>query len=870
MDFQNIVKNALNSVRQGRRRTQRQQISEVRVESLEARALLTLIGAEVTAQAFGQDGSSLGNSGFAVVENRAEPELPQFGGQYDINITGNSISLINNVGGNVGAAVGSIDLQFDGLAPDEVITAVAADNAQTLVPNVQLLPGNIVRIEIAAGMQTGSGFDALINVEVTEISASLIGKNVTVRSTTQSNLGTGGVEVPTGVPVTATVADGVTDPEVVSFGDVFDIDIDSQTISMNFNLAQGASDPSRVIEAETFERYYFQLGLAENEFIESVSADPNATLVPNVSIQGTNTIVVELAPGMQIGNGFNALINLNVETAGSEVSGRIWQDLNNNGTRDSGEGWLNGFEVVLNDEGDNEIARTYSRNIDLNNDGLINPATEAGQYVFEGVQNGRLTVEQDLPPLWFQSSPPSASTQELIELRDSFGLRASSNEFLNYAGLNEKWVQGENATWFYITPDGSFYQWDGNSPRTALVSTFVQRIDAAVYSDLSLLYNAAPEVVRVANVTAPIPITGLNFGNYLPPPDTFYFQTNTTARTVFFEWHPGQMPAGGTVQIWVANVNTGRRFEVTSGHVGSYVSSGPDGNGYPEGRYRVWARIEASPGVYTAWTSGLEFEFLHPAVLSPFTGGLDAGIDATPTVHWAPVADAVSYDVLVDSSVYRAEKIEGLSHRIAEPLSLGTHSISFRANFADGSRTEWSNPQTLTVTGQPVVSVVGNVVSWTAVSAATQYELWVDRIDGNGNRVTRQAVYVTDIQDLSYTLNNDLPNGRYSVWVRAIRAENDLRHPSFWSNRIDFRITLTDGGVESTDQLLAGKSLLVVLPVASDRSEESFDSAPSGNGYAVDVADRAQPVDVNQDGQPLVHTVMAEIGSSRLLDDVQS
>ena len=799
-----------------------------------------------------------------MVESRAEPELLQFGGQYDIDVTGNSISLVHNLSASAGTAVRQIDLHFAGLAPDEVITSAAADTGQALVPNVQLLSDNVIRIEIASGMLTGQGFDALINVEVTEVSVPLIGKDVNVRSTTQSNLGTGGVEVPTGTPALVTVGDGVTDPELISFVGVYDIDIDAQTIAMDFNLAQGASNPSGVVPAQTFYRYYFELDLADNEFVESAVANTGATLVPIVRIQGTDTIVVEVGPGMQIGNGFNALIDLNIEGAGSEVSGRIWQDLNNNGVRDSGERWLNGFEVVLNDEGTNEVARTYSRNIDLNNDGLINPATEAGLYKFEGVQNGRLTVAQDLPSVWTQSSPQAASSPDLVNLRDSLGLRASSNEFLNYAGLNEKWVQGNNFTWFYVTPGGSFYQWDGISPRTALVSTLIRTVDATVYEDLSLLYNAGPGIVRNVDVTAPTPVAGLDFGNYLAPPDTFYFQLNTTAKTVFFDWHPAQMPEGGTIQTWIANVNTGRRFEVTSGHVDSSTSSGPGVNGYPEGRYRVWARIEASPGVYSGWTSGLEFEFFRPAVQTPFTGGLNAGIDATPTVQWAAVPNAVSYDVLVDSSVYRAEKIVGLSHRIDRPLSLGEHAIAFRANYADGSRTAWSNPQTLTVTGKPTVTVVGNAVSWTAVQAATQYELWVDRIDGNGNRVTRQAFYVDGIQGLTYTISS-LPNARYSVWVRAIRAEDGLRQPSFWSNRIDVRLTSVDGESETTETLLAGESVLAVFPVALSRQVQQPVSADVAEHEFVEETGAQKD---NRDELPLVNTIMAELASTDMLDGV--
>lgn len=882
MTLPNIVENALSRLKSNRRRNSRNVTAEIRTESLEQRALLTLIGAEVTISNSFQPGdpavdfspTPFGSPAFAVVESRAEPEVSQFVDLYDIDLTGNSISLVYNLASNPTVKpAGNFDIyefEFRGLAPNEFIASATADTSQNLVPDVVVI-GNTVRVTVPPNQATGPGQNALINLEIGETSpVSLVGKQVSLSQTQQSNLQTGGVEVPVGSTETATVTSAQGDEFGASSAREFDINVDSQTIDMDFN---GGPNSSRTLPAGSFERYYFSFDLADNEVITAAVADGSQSLVPVVRIEGNDTVVVEFGPGTQMGFGLDALIEMQVEVAGSEVSGRIWQDLNNDSIRQNNEGWLNGFEVQLNDEGGNPLATAVSRNIDLNNDGLIDRSTEAGIYVFEGVQTGQHTVVQVPRAQWQQSSPPTGSDQTLVNLRNSLGLAGGGNEFLNYAGLNEKWVVGTGSTWYYITPDGSFYQWDGVSPSNALVSTLIDTLDVSVYNDLSLLTNASTRSDNVANVTVPTAVTGLNFGNYLAPPSTFFWTLNNANNTVNFQWHPAELLPQGTMQIWVADVNTGKRFEVTSGHLDeNYVSDGPSDSGYPEGRYRVWARIEYSPGVYSGWSQGGEFEFFHAAVPTPFTGGLDAGIDATPTVEWAAVNGAVSYDVLVDSGVYRAEKIVGLSHRIERPLSLATHSISFRANFADGSRTEWSSPQTLTVSGKPVVQVNGNVVTWGVIQAATEYEVWVDRVDANNNRITRQVVSVDDIKELTYTLQN-IPAGRYSVWVRAIRAEAGLRHYSFWSDRVNFQISASNE-LEELSPAVEGDALLAVFPVRDDAESHPEESHSDRTVQTADARReseaKGQADEVAATTEELhVQNFMAELTSSDVLNDLR-
>ena len=176
----------------------------------------------------------------------------------------------------------------------------------------------------------------------------LVGMTTTLSSTFQATVQTGGVEVPAAGPVTAVVADGTTAPEFAQFGSTYDIDLRASSISMVFNLANGVADPSRVIEAGTFERYSFRFDVASNETI-SATAATTATLVPNVSVQGRDTIVVEIGPGMQVGSGFDALINVQVARTATVITGRKFYDFNNDGAHTAGESWLNGWEVQLMD-----------------------------------------------------------------------------------------------------------------------------------------------------------------------------------------------------------------------------------------------------------------------------------------------------------------------------------------------------------------------------------------------------------------------------------------------------------------------------------------------------------------------------------------
>jgi len=82
------------------------------------------------------------------------------------------------------------------------------------------------------------------------------------------------------------------------------IDLSSDQISMKWI---GDSQYARVIEDGTFDRYYFTF---DEPVLESASLNASSTLPVNVTVTSATELIVEVAPGMEVGDGFDALIDV--------------------------------------------------------------------------------------------------------------------------------------------------------------------------------------------------------------------------------------------------------------------------------------------------------------------------------------------------------------------------------------------------------------------------------------------------------------------------------------------------------------------------------------------------------------------------------
>ena len=81
---------------------------------------------------------------------------------------------------------------------------------------------------------------------------------------------------------------------------------------------------------------------------------------------------------------------------------------------------------------------------------------------------------------------PSADSQAAIDIDQQYDLDTTGNLYENWAGQGEKWLYG-NTGWFFITPDGSLFQFAGNDDGS---DRLIHQFSADYHADVSLLYNA--------------------------------------------------------------------------------------------------------------------------------------------------------------------------------------------------------------------------------------------------------------------------------------------------------------------------------------------------------------------------------------------
>ena len=176
------------------------------------------------------------------------------------------------------------------------------------------------------------------------------------------------------------------------------------------------------------------------------------------------------------------------------------------------EPFLNGFEIQVIDEFGNVIATDITRDIDLNNDGEIDPELERGWYSFTDLMPGVYTLREIQQDGWVQTSPAPVELAALaLELDQQFGFTSSGDLHRNFGNLDEVWIQDSSDNWYYILPDGSLFEWDELST-DPLVGTLIAELSPAFHANPALLYNAQPiDVDALSGQT----VSGYDFGNDL-------------------------------------------------------------------------------------------------------------------------------------------------------------------------------------------------------------------------------------------------------------------------------------------------------------------------------------------------------------------
>ena len=210
------------------------------------------------------------------------------------------------------------------------------------------------------------------------------------------------------------------------------------------------------------------------------------------------------------------------------------------------------------------------------------------------------------------------------------------------------------------------------------------------------------------------------------------------------------------------------------------------------------------------------------ALTGPVDGPPPTINDATPTMTWDAVDSATSYELWVNDGEQRTvqfieSNITATNFTPTTELNLGRTRAWVRANFANGTSSEWSLPTDFvvhvvpTVTG-PVNSLLSDsphklaetkpAITWTSPPGAFRFEVIISNqttltsrtirvanqtplLDGDGNTQPDGNGDVLRQEVRTYQLENDLLMGNYRVFVRSL---DDGGRTSAWSSAFDFEV----------------------------------------------------------------------------------
>jgi hypothetical protein len=216
----------------------------------------------------------------------------------------------------------------------------------------------------------------------------------------------------------------------------------------------------------------------------------------------------------------------------------------------------------------------------------------------------------------------------------------------------------------------------------------------------------------------------------------------------------------------------------------------------PGDHYEWWVRATSSSGAVTPWSDPLLF-IVAPAPISP-SGTITTD---TPTFTWATLTSATQYDVWVDdlttgaSQVLRNMNASGSSFTplAAQALTPGDSYRWYIGAFTTGGEV-WSNPQYFTIaplaTPSPTaptgtLTTDQPVFTWTAVTGADHYDLWVDDLTTHQNQVLRNMnVAATNLSVSPLAVLT--PGDSYRWYVGAVSTNG---RATFWSGAQFFTIT---------------------------------------------------------------------------------
>lgn len=170
-----------------------------------------------------------------------------------------------------------------------------------------------------------------------------------------------------------------------------------------------------------------------------------------------------------------------------------------------------------------------------------------------------------------------------------------------------------------------------------------------------------------------------------------------------------------------------------------------------------------------------------PGVTSAFT----ATANQRPPVTWSAVTGADSYDVYISpvSDIGNPKyntNVVGTTFTPPADLGVGKHAVWVRARTRGGQTSAWSAGARLDVTTAPVIGSIPDgvdrrpAISWSTVTGAAGYEIWVNNQTTGVSRV----IHESSVTSSPWTPAADLGFGVHAVWMRTV---NQYGETGSWS-----------------------------------------------------------------------------------------
>ncbi len=264
--------------------------------------------------------------------------------------------------------------------------------------------------------------------------------------------------------------------------------------------------------------------------------------------------------------------------------------------------------------------------------------------------------------------------------------------------------------------------------------------------------------------------------------------------------------------LWVNDVTAG-----TSGVIREMTVNGTTFTPTEDlvtGHEYIWTVRAVIGGVTQTWGTHRRFTVTvgAPTLLQP--GG--ATSEVRPELQWTAVTGAVKYDLWVNNvttgvtSIIRQTDLASMSFTPSEDLTVGHQYIwTVRGIDGNGVGGPWATHRKTTIVpaAPQILGPIGStpstrpVFSWTPVSGADRYDVWVN------NLTTGEAGFIRDmnIGDTSFTPDFDIRPGDNLLWtVRGIAASGA---GGFWATHRLF----TPNQIEGVNRI-ASRDVPIAIP----------------------------------------------------------